>query len=142
MQNKFSLFGILEQNNTINILFVSEIFSVNNIQKRIIRNSEHIFHLFTHSFAEMEEEGDHFPLLSLGINRKWGKISARLQNKLSKKKPKVQMTVSVGQEERCGYREWMGEHSGGRGGWDELRARRRHIRTTTRKMNSQWGAAV
>lgn len=32
------------------------------------------------------------------------------------------MTVSVGQEERCGYREWMGEYSGGRGGWDELRA--------------------
>ena len=34
----------------------------------------------------MEEEGDHFPLLSLGINRKGEKISARLQNKLSKKK--------------------------------------------------------
>lgn len=69
----------------------------------------------------MEEEGDHFPLLSLGINRKGEKISARLQNKLSKKK-KVQMAVSVGQEERCRCREWTGEHRAGRGAWDELRA--------------------
>ena len=121
MQTSSVYWGTLEQNNTINILFASEIFSINGIQKRIIRNSEHIFHLFTHSFEEMEEEGYRFPLLSLGINRKGEKISARLQNKLSKKEKKVQMTLSVGQEERCRCGEWTCEHSGGRGGRGELR---------------------
>ena len=68
----------------------------------------------------MEEKGYRFPLLSLGINRKGEKISARLENKLSKKEEKVQMTLSVGQEERCRCGEWRCEHNGGRGRWGEL----------------------
>lgn len=34
-----------------------------------------------------------------------------------------------------------GEHSGGRGGWDELESWADIYASTTRKMNSQWGVA-